>query len=234
VYYGFLLGHLAFTGNAPLRYFLYAHNWLGDRGIAFMHFWSLCVEEQVYLVWPCILLLGRRRALTACWVLIAATVLVRSQADSWTAYHGPRYDSILIGALIALGGWRRWMGWVGLAGAVATTVKVGALDQTNPLFRICGFFFLALTLAGIVWWVVNRKPSSEPQLLETPLLRAAGKYSYAAYVFHWPIAIFVWQHDRAINGFLLVNYVVLGTIASFTLAFLSFHLVEKHFLKLKR
>jgi peptidoglycan/LPS O-acetylase OafA/YrhL len=216
-----------------LRYFLYASNWLGDAGIPFMHFWSLCVEEQVYVVWPWVLLLGRQRALKVGWLLIVATVVLRSQSNAWAAYHGARYDSILIGALIALGGWRRWMGWAGAAGLAVTAFHAGGLSYTDSVFRTFGFPCLALTLAGIVAWVVNRPPSSEPQLLESPILRAAGKYSYAAYVFHWPISILVWQHDRPINGFLLVNYVVLGVVASFTLAFLSFHLVEKHFLKLK-
>jgi len=77
--------------------------------------------------------------------------------------------------------------------------------------------------------------------MRTRPLRTLGKYSYAMYVFHKPL------HDlagkpalRALGLYdqrsvpLAFAYGTVGTVASLALAVISYHLLEKRFLALKR
>ena len=71
-------------------------------------------------------------------------------------------------------------------------------------------------------------------------LRSLGKYSYAVYVFHKPIDDFLGKPVLARLGVdtsrstpLALVYVAAGLAASYAAAFVSFHLYEKHFLRLK-
>ena len=69
-----------------------------------------------------------------------------------------------------------------------------------------------------------------------------GKYSYGIYVVHVPILtasialagktrLLRWTHLYFVAS---LGFVALNLVASFAAAFASYHLYEKHFLKLKR
>ena len=79
------------------------------------HFWSLCVEEQFYFVWPWLVfwINSRRKLLWVCAVVVPLTLFLRLFA----AHHAPswmignlllqrctffRLDSLLLGGLVAL------------------------------------------------------------------------------------------------------------------------------------
>jgi peptidoglycan/LPS O-acetylase OafA/YrhL len=79
------------------------------------HFWSLCVEEQFYMVWPFLLLLLRNRRLrmAACLLGVSASLAARvylwnygpkALSHSEWAYHQTylRVDGLLLGAFVAL------------------------------------------------------------------------------------------------------------------------------------
>ena len=72
-------------------------------------------------------------------------------------------------------------------------------------------------------------------------LRALGKYSYAMYVFHKPLHDYVGKPlvvalnlNATQSVTVNLSYIAVGVIATFAMAFISWHLFEKHFLKLKR
>ncbi|MDB4912932.1 MAG: acyltransferase 3 [Gemmatimonadetes bacterium] len=123
-----VLQSLARGGTAaPGWYWLYLANWSqpfldGPHGLP--HVWSLCVEEQFYLLWPVIIALSSERAIA--WIaggtVIGAVVarlglhaflpqaVAASAAYTWTIC---RADTIALGALVALGlrnrGMNAWM-----------------------------------------------------------------------------------------------------------------------------
>ncbi len=96
----------------------------GDRlviPVEINHFWSLCVEEQFYLVWPLLVYLirNRRRLMGVCFWLTGVSLLARiliyllapqAVALSEFSYHQTyvRMDGLFLGAFLAL--WLRAKG----------------------------------------------------------------------------------------------------------------------------
>jgi peptidoglycan/LPS O-acetylase OafA/YrhL len=93
--------------------------------------------------------------------------------------------------------------------------------------------------------VGSQQTSFLPTIFTNSILRIIGKYSYALYVFHW----FIGKALLAVLDSLETRYPVIGNlprpviqvvyiatagIFSFVAAWASWHLYEKHFLKLKR
>jgi peptidoglycan/LPS O-acetylase OafA/YrhL len=86
----------------------------GSQTLNLVPLWSLCIEEQFYLVWPVIVasLRSRRRLIVLCTVVIAASPLLRElywQLSPATAQHGATYfntlthlDGLLLGTVVAL------------------------------------------------------------------------------------------------------------------------------------
>ncbi|NIP90809.1 MAG: hypothetical protein GWO21_18485, partial [Gammaproteobacteria bacterium] len=76
-----------------------------------------------------------------------------------------------------------------------------------------------------------------------PLLRSYGKYSYAIYIFHWSLSELLFakvvplnwleQQLGSLNGALGARLVVVA-IVTYGIAWLSWHVYEKRFLRLKR
>ena len=93
---GLLPWHLTYTGNIALTYF---HHPL-DQAI---HLWSLCVEEQFYLLWPLVVLFAPARRL----ILIATGLVVFSFVhEAVGALQGRSFDEthlVLQGCMDALG-----------------------------------------------------------------------------------------------------------------------------------
>jgi len=102
-----------FSHIGVLPFALYYRNFLGPdhaSDIYIGQFWSLCVEEQFYLVWPLVLFfLPRRWRLHLIVLLMAAAFLFRSYfsfagMDPYVIYRLPmcHMDVLLAGAVLAV------------------------------------------------------------------------------------------------------------------------------------
>jgi peptidoglycan/LPS O-acetylase OafA/YrhL len=99
----------------------YTVNFAPERSWQIGHLWSLSVEEQFYLIWPCtFVLLGPRRAVGAAVAAVLLGPVARSGA--WLLLRGTPYrdlemfpmvaDSIAMGCLLAMvGGWLERKSW---------------------------------------------------------------------------------------------------------------------------
>lgn len=102
-----------------------------------------------------------------------------------------------------------------------------------------GIAALAVLFSGLIVLAVDAEKGGRLRtVLEHDGLRAVGKYSYGMYVFHLFIlsagqqALASVIHLPGLISKLLA--VIWGSAASFAAAWLSYHLYEKHFLRLKR
>jgi peptidoglycan/LPS O-acetylase OafA/YrhL len=225
--------------------------------------WSLSVEEQFYIVWPAVVLLLNRRGLMAAsaaaivGALLMRTVLYYSGANKWWGYTmmPTRMDALAAGALIAaairdpgdLGTLKRWITPVALGSAAivfALALWNGRLNPFDPWMRTFGYTALAFVFAGVVVAALTAPAAGNiGRMLSTAGLRTLGKYSYAMYIVHAGIAwtlfrrIDVAQALPAIAGSHLPGeslFVLTSASMTFAVAWLSWHLIESRFLKLKR
>lgn len=236
---------------------------LMGRGVAPLgHLWSLAVEEQFYLLWPFAVLAFRAKGFARlCAVLIvgafAARVYVRMAGlpPAW-AYQATvsRIDALALGALGAVAVRRPWLttslvrrfalgSFALLAGVFVAT---GGLPRTSLAVQTVGYSVVAFASLALV--LVGATDLDQPwtrklrAALEWQPLQQLGKYSYAIYVAHQLINAPL--HARVEHMFadasggvrlsVALAYMVSVSIASYGVAFVSWHLFERHFLSLKR
>ncbi|WP_197025846.1 acyltransferase family protein [Nocardioides sp. URHA0020] len=199
----------------------------------YLHFWSLAIEEQYYVVFPLVLLglvaLSRRRA----WALpvglaVLALVSVASQlywrsADPNHAYYGTdaRLYQLLVGSLLAQvfrAGWSRTRpAWSGLVGLAMMVVVSSALLDVSPTWR-----GLLATLAAVLLIVGMMGEGPATRLFALPGLVYLGKISYGTYLWHWPV-ILILREVLDVSPWLLA---VLAGVLSTALAALSAEILE--------
>ena len=223
------------------------------------HFWSLCIEEQFYLLWPLVVWLVRDRvrliwtaagiSLLALALRIAMVVAFSSAvAEPWVHSSLPfRMDSLLIGAILALVlrgpsayRWQRSAKWIFVAGTAATlAVFLLSPAWNSPWLLTIGFTFIALASMGLIGTAL--RPGSVSFLFfGWKPLRVLGKYSYGFYIYHvlfrrsWNTLLaymIVHLHSVALAG-AIERPLIFGV--TFLVAKLSYDLVESRFLRMKR
>jgi len=206
------------------------------------HFWSLAIEEQFYLVWPVALLLATRwakRPRLAVGVLAAAgsvaSIAVMAAIFDPTAptntymNTGARAHSLLIGAVAAAitaprpdgglfgGRLARWLSPLAAGGALLMILR--AEQGAGWLFH-WGFPVFAVLMAVVVVAAADGVCSS---VLGSPPFRWLGDRSYALYLWHWPVFLFLTAPRLHVHGAALdvVRVTVACLLADLSLRFLE-------------
>jgi peptidoglycan/LPS O-acetylase OafA/YrhL len=221
--------------------------------------WSLAIEEQFYLIWPLVVAIGSRRMLMrVCAVLVVAALGTRVglwfSGAHWIAIFSLtpcRMDCLAVGAWIALAS----RGPEGIAGLhrparivlVAALVPLVGILAYDTSFYLTGIgLTLGLTLIALTGGAVLVLAQTHPPMeraFRQGWLRFLGRYSYALYLCHVPVALVMVEMlhivDRVptVGGSRAPGQIVLYLLASgvsVALALLSWNLFEKHFLRLKR
>jgi peptidoglycan/LPS O-acetylase OafA/YrhL len=235
-------------------------NWTQPLGLSipgFPQFWSLAVEEQFYLLWPTVV-----RAFAARLFVIAGAIVIGALAARlvmlalgatsgmvymWTI---SRMDALAFGALAALTvqHWRArgevpaaapifvWAAVVAVIGALSTRLYAAATWSTQTVGFSCLGLACLLILLSAVASDISPMQSRWFGLLRSRALASVGRYSYGMYVFHMFFAIYAaaWiKHITAPFGDArMLACAVLMIALSYVAGFLSYHLYEKHFLRL--
>jgi peptidoglycan/LPS O-acetylase OafA/YrhL len=113
------------------------------------------------------------------------------------------------------------------------------LDYSKPLLASIGYTVIAIAAASLVSWLVGASAQDRlSKACSNSSLMFFGRYSYAIYVLHLPVATFFNYQIRAMGlGNSPMAVVSLGMFAplicTVLLSMVSWHLLEKHALKLK-
>jgi peptidoglycan/LPS O-acetylase OafA/YrhL len=209
-----------------------------------LHFWSLAIEEQFYLVFPFLLagvftVARNRRTLTGVLVLGAATstgwmILLDARGASVDRlYYGTdtRIAEILTGAALAaaLHGRTRWddvhrrqlAAWLGVVALGVLLALYATVSYGDPWVFRGGLQVVACLGVVVVIGALQDDGPLARMLGATPL-RSLGLVSYGVYLFHWPI--FLWLQSE---GWSPLAVFTLGGTLTLALAVASYRLLEQ-------
>jgi peptidoglycan/LPS O-acetylase OafA/YrhL len=204
------------------------------------HYWSLAVEEQFYLLWPAVMLLGFRafRGAPRRTILFGAVVISLASLSwaFWETGSNPTwaYFSTLsrawelgFGAILACtvpvlekmpDRFRPWLAWSGLAALGAAVVLI---DETTP-FPAPWALVPVIASAAIIAAGVGAAPK-----LLFPLTNRVSVYlgtiSYSLYLWHLPVIVFT----STFLGQVGEKYVFLASALILLLSVLSYHFIEE-------
>lgn len=201
--------------------------------------WSLAVEEQFYLVWPLVVRFCTTRQLRT---IAIAVICISPALRYYLSLHQVniysntfcRLDGLMAGALLAIV--LRWEGFV--PGKFVTRAWIAFLAAA-PLAllietfhaRWIGFSFVALASVSFVYLALFSRQKWLQAILTNRFMVYTGTISYGMYLLQKiPLdAAKTFHLDQ--HPFLALP---ITTVATYALATLSWNLLEKPFLKLKR
>ena len=231
------------------------HLWIG-------HFWSLCVEEQFYLVWPFLVYKVRKREtlIKTCLGVIVLMPLLRwlltltisSRMLGMELFYRSlptRLDALLIGGLLALclrgpeQVWlRRWRRSVLASTSVlfvlsyVVSVKVLALPlygSASNWIGIVGFTLIDIFAAALILECIH-PGSALSRVLSVRPLRSLGIISYGFYVYHDLLHdFFAFFAILAFPGHAFLGTAAVAFLGTVAISLLSYRLLERPMLKLK-
>jgi peptidoglycan/LPS O-acetylase OafA/YrhL len=201
--------------------------------------WSLAVEEQFYLVWPLVVRFCSESQLRR---IALGVIAVSPVLRLYLSLHGVdiysntfcRLDGLMAGALLALFVRSsrffpsRYLAtaWISL---IVSTILALVLDTLH--WRWLVFSFVSLAALSFVYLGLFSKQALLQALLRNRFLVYTGTISYGIYVLEKiPQDIVRALH---LEGYPLIAF-PFTIVAAFALAVLSWNLLEKPFLRLKR
>jgi peptidoglycan/LPS O-acetylase OafA/YrhL len=264
-YYGLLIAALVLaplSGHTLFPEWVTRHQaWLWLYGMNFVrhahwadleHLWTLAIEEHFYVVWPFLVVsLTTPRLRQACYLSVPIALAVRfcglHTALELYEFRLARFDSLAIGGLLAtfslestvVRNRAKIVAGVGGALSIAILALSRVMPNSRPSVLCFGYPLFAVTFSAIVFLAAARAlHPTVLRVLNWPVLRNIGKYSYGIYLFHIPIlrasgwvAPFLGIRTSTFGGKL--SWIIVHSVLAYLVAYASWNLYERRFLRLK-
>jgi peptidoglycan/LPS O-acetylase OafA/YrhL len=245
-------------------HFLYIQNlfpsytWQQGGPVKVIHFWSLAVEEQFYLLWPLVVwffpdrrtLIGIASVLIACcWGIRLAAALISSSPEPILYFTPTRVDAILLGVLLALirhdtifDRIKPHAKWIVVCG-VTTVLLLANWKGQAWAKTYCGIEVL-IPLANITAAAIVIAVMEEDSLVNRACSQRwicwLGSLSYSLYIFHLTYAHFFIDYlspqlcKYMRHSFAVLTSGALALALTLLLSILSYHFIEGPIINLKR
>lgn len=225
--------------------------------------WSLAIEEQFYLLWPALIFFLSRKKLVYLSITIFILTLVE-RFLFWefggSLFSSPqflyfssitRFDGFAVGALVSIAfqsaRWKQTfskLAWpvflISLAVLFAIMFFTGTSEpgEGSKYWSIWGYSPIGLASGAlIVILIFAPRQTIFSSFFRNRVLLFFGKYSYAIYLLHFPVMLVVLNkltdaHIKGGKAWLI--FVSLSFVLTILLSLLTWHLLEKQMLKLKK
>lgn len=243
----------------------YLQNWLYIFKFQYgstilLHFWSLAVEEQFYILWPFIVLLIRKPKWLLAFVLLLLILVNVTRLTVWFmqipgfAYANfhlfTRVDGICAGAMLAIlfridaSFLRRRIWLIVTILALLNFLFYFISDRFTPrlpFLAFVGYTTFAVIFAYIAYEAILGEIKIINLVCTNRILTFFGKISYGLYVYHWPVYV-LWHAKlkTSLSEFLFSGWVagiissVLITALAILISVISYRFFESYFLNLKK
>ncbi len=223
---------------------LYVRNIRG-QGLSTSHIWSLSIEEQFYLFWPCIMRAVNRAValrIAVAGVLAISVFRMVGIKLEWSPYNlgafyersWYRFDSILIGCAIALilsesvnlGKLRAYLSGVALPVLVWPAILVWTIygESVTQVW----YLTVQMILAGLILLnLILARESAYLRAFSHPIARWFGRISYSWYLWQQLFTVFTSPPWLGLRIF------PVNVAASLLLAMASQRFIERPFLRMK-
>jgi len=217
--------------------------WKNDWPLAISHLWSICVQEQFYLLWPLLILLLPRRwmlhiiisvALAGVAFRMGCVIFSAPMIARWVLPFGS-LDSLAAGAALGwCGGHLRSSrsGWL-IAGVCLSMLTLATFWRNGDPTHLKSVLVEPLEAGAFVVLVARTATGFDGcvgRFLSLPGLIFAGRISYGLYIYHILVAILFDRWLPLPIRWLLVipsmRLIVLGT-ATLVVAALSWRVLEQ-------
>lgn len=237
------LAQIFFVGNfAAIR----TEDWI----YPFAHYWSICVEEHFYLVWPFLVAFIPTKRLVA----VFATILFASIAFRFYMFVTPGYnyyhfylhtlsriDVLAIGAMLAFFHWKKPFqvnipGYVRMLMYVLliTLMCTDDIHSYDSEFNVTvkSYIYVGISTLAIGSFLFGQNNVLAPK--KKNIFHYFGKVSYGIYMYHNVLIFIIIQKvmvplGSTSHGLFTVVYLFLCLV----IPVISYELIEKPFLKIK-